>query len=196
MLHGVPIWPISEIPLAIQIWKWILMESVESASWRKLQSFVPVSISRPSVSKSTLKPKASARHVVLLSNPFIVLTQSQMARRLKFSVVGLPHYTIWHLYEPSVDDLRHMDEMEKEKQEKAKKEKEEKEKLEKISSQFDNPSGQWDKDKASLNFLANKDQEKQTGKTTPKQPAAKDGSPNEPKKEPKVDAKPVAADQK
>ena len=37
-----------------------------------------------------------------------------MAKRMKFSVVGLPHYTIWHLYEPSVDDIRHMEEMEKE----------------------------------------------------------------------------------
>lgn len=35
---------------------------------------------------------------------------------MKFSVVGLPHYTIWHLYEPSVDDLRHMEEMELERQ--------------------------------------------------------------------------------
>jgi mannan polymerase II complex ANP1 subunit len=117
-----------------------------------------------------------------------------MARRLKFSVVGLPHYTIWHLYEPSVDDLRHMDEMEKEKKDKEKKEKEEKERLEKISSQFDNPSGQWDKDKASLNFLANKDKEKQDGSPGPKQAASKDGSPKEAK--PKVEAKPVAADQK
>lgn len=32
-----------------------------------------------------------------------------MAKRMKFSVVGLPHYTIWHLYEPSVDDIRHME---------------------------------------------------------------------------------------
>lgn len=39
-----------------------------------------------------------------------------MAKRMNFSVVGLPHYTIWHLYEPSVDDLRHMDEMESERQ--------------------------------------------------------------------------------
>ena len=37
-----------------------------------------------------------------------------MAKRMKFSVIGLPHYTIWHLYEPSVDDLRHMEEMERE----------------------------------------------------------------------------------
>ena len=33
----------------------------------------------------------------------------QMARKMKFSVVGLPHYTIWHLYEPSVDDIKHME---------------------------------------------------------------------------------------
>lgn len=32
-----------------------------------------------------------------------------MAKRMGFSVVGLPHYTIWHLYEPSVDDIRHME---------------------------------------------------------------------------------------
>jgi hypothetical protein len=28
---------------------------------------------------------------------------------MRFSVVGLPHYTIWHLYEPSVDDIKHME---------------------------------------------------------------------------------------
>lgn len=38
------------------------------------------------------------------------LTDSlQMARKMDFSVVGLPHYTIWHLYEPSVDDIKHME---------------------------------------------------------------------------------------
>ena len=31
-----------------------------------------------------------------------------MAKRMKYSVVGLPHYTIWHLYEPSAEDLQHM----------------------------------------------------------------------------------------
>ncbi|OKL63700.1 Mannan polymerase 2 complex ANP1 subunit [Talaromyces atroroseus] len=50
----------------------------------------------------------------------------KMAKRMKFSVVGLPHYTIWHLYEPSVDDLRHMEEMEIERQQREEKEKEEK----------------------------------------------------------------------
>ena len=39
----------------------------------------------------------------------ITLIWEQMAKRMKFSVVGLPHYTIWHLYEPSVDDIRHME---------------------------------------------------------------------------------------
>ncbi len=33
----------------------------------------------------------------------------QMARRMDFSVIGLPHYTIWHAYEPSVDDIQHME---------------------------------------------------------------------------------------
>lgn len=30
----------------------------------------------------------------------------KMAKKLGFSVGGLPHYTIWHIYEPSEDDLR------------------------------------------------------------------------------------------
>jgi mannan polymerase II complex ANP1 subunit len=32
-----------------------------------------------------------------------------------FEVVGLPHYVIWHVYEPSADDLQRMEEMEREK---------------------------------------------------------------------------------
>ena len=32
-----------------------------------------------------------------------------------FEVVGLPHYVIWHVYEPSEDDLLRMAEMDKEK---------------------------------------------------------------------------------
>jgi hypothetical protein len=32
-----------------------------------------------------------------------------------FEVVGLPHYVIWHVYEPSEDDLKRMEQMEKEK---------------------------------------------------------------------------------
>ncbi|KAJ5945587.1 hypothetical protein N7454_002426 [Penicillium verhagenii] len=48
----------------------------------------------------------------------------KMAKRMKYSVIGLPHYVIWHLYEPSLDDLRHMEEMEKEKKDREREEKE------------------------------------------------------------------------
>lgn len=50
---------------------------------------------------------------------------------MKFSVIGLPHYTIWHLYEPSVDDLRHMEEMELERLAREKEEQE-------LAAQMDN----------------------------------------------------------
>ncbi|CAN3369952.1 mannan polymerase II complex Anp1p subunit [Diutina catenulata] len=33
----------------------------------------------------------------------------KMCRRMGYSVVGLPHYVIWHIYEPSNDDLKHME---------------------------------------------------------------------------------------
>ena len=82
-----------------------------------------------------------------------------MAKRLKFSVVGLPHYTIWHLYEPSVDDLKHMEEMEKEKKLKEATERAEKEKIAKINSQFDNPWKDWEQDKAQYEDMAKKAQE-------------------------------------
>lgn len=36
----------------------------------------------------------------------------KMCRKMGFTVSGLPHYTIWHLYEPSEDDLKVMKEME------------------------------------------------------------------------------------
>lgn len=49
------------------------------------------------------------RPYLLVICPFIDSNIEQMAKRMKFSVVGLPHYTIWHLYEPSVDDIRHME---------------------------------------------------------------------------------------
>ncbi|KAK9473959.1 mannan polymerase [Dipodascopsis tothii] len=55
----------------------------------------------------------------------------KMCKRMDFSVVGLPHYVIWHMYEPSVDDLRHMAEME---EERIRREKEEAEKAEQQSA--------------------------------------------------------------
>lgn len=33
----------------------------------------------------------------------------KMSRRMGLSVIGLPHYVIWHIYEPSSDDIKHME---------------------------------------------------------------------------------------
>jgi mannan polymerase II complex ANP1 subunit len=102
-----------------------------------------------------------------------------MAKRLEFSVVGLPHYTIWHLYEPSEDDLRHMQEMEKEKKAKEEKDKETAKRLEKIKQQFDDASSDWNKDKEHLKKIIGGD-EKQTAKSEkkpePAPPAAGSGN--------------------
>ena len=73
-----------------------------------------------------------------------------MAKRMQFSVVGLPHYTIWHLYEPSVDDIRHMEEMEQERQDREREEKEKKDRMEKIQREFDSGASQWEKDKLEM----------------------------------------------
>lgn len=39
----------------------------------------------------------------------------KMARAMGFRVGGLPHYTIWHIYEPSEDDLKQIAKMERKK---------------------------------------------------------------------------------
>ncbi|KEF54095.1 mannan polymerase II complex ANP1 subunit [Exophiala aquamarina CBS 119918] len=74
----------------------------------------------------------------------------KMARRMQFSVVGLPHYTVWHLYEPSVDDIRHMEEMEAEKRERELQEKEVAELTKKVGNSFVPVDGQWQKDKLAM----------------------------------------------
>ncbi|EFX03817.1 mannan polymerase 2 complex anp1 subunit [Grosmannia clavigera kw1407] len=74
----------------------------------------------------------------------------KMAKRMGYSVVGLPHYTIWHLYEPSLDDIRHMEEMENERIARENEEKEKAEKAEKMKNTFGDPNGQWEKDKAAM----------------------------------------------
>lgn len=33
----------------------------------------------------------------------------KLSKRMGYSVIGLPHYVIWHIYEPSSDDLKHME---------------------------------------------------------------------------------------
>ena len=102
---------------------------------------------------------------------------------MQFSVVGLPHYTIWHLYEPSVDDIRHMEvkiiplypdflpqfiawhfyvltralpsqEMEQERLAKEAEEKEKAEREKKIKDAFDDTNTQWQKDKTEIQNLA------------------------------------------
>jgi mannan polymerase II complex ANP1 subunit len=74
----------------------------------------------------------------------------KMARRMQFSVVGLPHYTVWHLYEPSVDDIRHMEEMEAEKRLREQQELKAAELTKKVSDSFQEVDVQWQKDKIAI----------------------------------------------
>lgn len=83
-----------------------------------------------------------------------------MAKRMKFSVVGLPHYTVWHLYEPSVDDIRHMEEMEQERKDREKEEKDRQERLKKVKEEFNEPNSQWEQDKSKLEDMALKEENK------------------------------------
>ncbi|KAJ4990271.1 mannan polymerase ii complex anp1 subunit [Stagonosporopsis vannaccii] len=99
----------------------------------------------------------------------------QMAKRMKFSVVGLPHYTIWHLYEPSVDDIRHMEEMEKERKKKEEEEKAKKEKEEKMHAQFDTKSSEWEKEKSEVQDLVQKAKNEEKARAE-KEQAEKDGT--------------------
>lgn len=84
-----------------------------------------------------------------------------MAKRMGFSVVGLPHYTVWHLYEPSVDDIRHMEEMEQERVNRENEEKERAERAKKIKEEFIDPNSQWEKDKSDIEGISKKDEEAQ-----------------------------------
>lgn len=74
-----------------------------------------------------------------------------MAKRMKFSVVGLPHYTIWHLYEPSADDIKYMERMEEERKNKERQEALEREKQEQLNHHWDsNSKEQWEKDRKGM----------------------------------------------
>ncbi|OJD36513.1 mannan polymerase ii complex anp1 subunit [Diplodia corticola] len=92
----------------------------------------------------------------------------KMAKRMKYSVVGLPHYTIWHLYEPSVDDIRHMEEMEQERLAKAQETQEKEDRLKKLKDTFETPSDQWRKDKADIRKIAKEEymENEKDGKTS------------------------------
>jgi mannan polymerase II complex ANP1 subunit len=113
-----------------------------------------------------------------------------MAKRMKFSVVGLPHYTIWHLYEPSVDDIRHMEEMEKERKAKEAEEAAKKERMDKIKDQFDSKSSDWEKEKAEVQNLVQKAKNEAKEKDVHSDQAPKEDEQPEkeaaPKKEEKV----------
>ncbi|QPH04545.1 Mannan polymerase II complex anp1 subunit [Epichloe festucae Fl1] len=74
----------------------------------------------------------------------------KMAKQMQCSVVGLPNYVIWHLYEPSVDDIRHMEEMEQERVAREKEEQEKKLKEQKMKEEFGDASGQWEMDKQKI----------------------------------------------
>lgn len=84
----------------------------------------------------------------------------KMAKRMKFSVVGLPHYTIWHMYEPTVDDIRHMKELEQERLAREKVEKERVIRMKRIKETFADPNPQWESDKNSIQDIAKKEKEK------------------------------------
>lgn len=81
----------------------------------------------------------------------------KMAKRMDYSVIGLPHYTIWHLYEPSVDDIKHMEEMEQQRLASEKQEQEKAEKAKQIKEQFGDANSQWEKDKSDMQDLAKAD---------------------------------------
>ncbi|KAK4899945.1 Mannan polymerase II complex anp1 subunit [Elasticomyces elasticus] len=86
----------------------------------------------------------------------------KMAKRMGYSVVGLPHYTIWHLYEPSVDDIRHMEEMEQERKAREAEEQKRREREEKIGDQFDvKGKEQWEADRKAAEEAANAEKEKE-----------------------------------
>ena len=88
-----------------------------------------------------------------------ILISSQMAKRMQFSVVGLPHYTVWHLYEPSVDDIRHMEEMEQERRNQENEEKERTERAKKIKEEFTDEGSKWETDKNTMDSMVAKDEQ-------------------------------------
>lgn len=82
----------------------------------------------------------------------------KMAKRMEFSVIGLPHYTIWHLYEPSIDDIRHMEEMEMERVAREQEERARKEAEKKVLAGFGDVKQEWAKDKVAMKEAREKDQ--------------------------------------
>jgi mannan polymerase II complex ANP1 subunit len=80
----------------------------------------------------------------------------QMAKRMNFSVFGLPHYTIWHLYEPTLDDLKHMEELDREREQRQNEEAERAEIEKKTKDQFRDTRAEWEADGATVHGMAQK----------------------------------------
>ncbi|KAL3495825.1 Anp1-domain-containing protein [Aspergillus germanicus] len=93
----------------------------------------------------------------------------KMARRMGFSVVGLPHYTIWHLYEPSVDDLRHMEEMEEERKAIEEEEHAQADRAERTETYYKDPKVESEIDNAFVRDSVNEEQ-----RANPKTPEDED----------------------
>ena len=93
-----------------------------------------------------------------------------MARRMGFSVIGLPHYTIWHLYEPSVDDLKHMEDMQEQRENEEREVAKQKERSDRF---FQDPKAQWEVDGAAIRDAVLKEQQAAKDVEAPK--AAKKG---------------------
>jgi len=104
----------------------------------------------------------------------------KMAKRMGYSVVGLPHYTIWHLYEPSVDDIRHMEEMEQERKAREEEESKRREREEKIQNQFDTQGKeQWEADRKAVAEAQEKDKTAEKGAAESAAKVAEAGKPAE-----------------
>ncbi|KAI1002702.1 Mannan polymerase II complex ANP1 subunit [Podosphaera aphanis] len=78
----------------------------------------------------------------------------KMAKRMRFSVVGLPHYTIWHMYEPSVDEIRYIREMEQERKMRELEKKETEKWASRLQENFADQNAQWRKDKSDIQDIA------------------------------------------
>lgn len=79
----------------------------------------------------------------------------KLLKRMGFNVYGLPHYVIWHIYEPSSDDLKHMEWMA---QEEAKQKEEEKLReiyLKTWRAGFEDVQDEWKDDR--INIMKNTD---------------------------------------
>ena len=107
----------------------------------------------------------------------------KMAKRMKFSVVGLPHYTVWHLYEPSVDDIRHMEEMEAERKAREQEELEKADRLRRIKDEFKDPNSQWEKDKADMAARIESEKEEKAAKEALLRDQQEDSTDTEPVEE-------------